>query len=116
MFELFTNRKKSKRVGVLYILASISLLSITIPYLIPIHLKEIPVSTVLYDRNNIVVGDILPDGIHRHRNLDLDKYPQFLIHTIIAIEDKRFRQHNGIDLIALARATIENIRSEAIVQ
>lgn len=114
--HLTHHKKKSRRFGVLYILASISLLSITIPYLLPIHLKEIPVSTIVYDRNNTVVGEILPDAIHRHQVLALDMYPQFLITTIIAIEDQRFRQHNGIDLVALTRAVIENIKSEAVVQ
>lgn len=102
--------------SILYILASISLLSIVVPYLFPIHLKEIPTSTLLYDRNATVIGEILPDAIHRHQELDLELYPQFLVNTIIAIEDKRFRDHNGIDMIALTRATIANIRSEAIVQ
>lgn len=113
---LLHHKKKSRRFGMLYILASISFLSITVPYLLPIHLKEIPVSTLIYDRNNIVVGEILPDAIHRHQVLTLDMYPQFLVTTIIAIEDQRFRQHNGIDVVALTRAMIENIKSEGVVQ
>ncbi len=117
MPKIFVHKKKKrKRFSMLYILASISLLSITIPYLLPIHLKEIPVSTIVYDRNNTVIGEILPDAIHRHQVLALDMYPQFLVTTIIAIEDQRFRQHNGIDLVALTRAMIENIKSEAVVQ
>jgi membrane peptidoglycan carboxypeptidase len=116
MKKIFTHKKKSRRFGMLYILASISLLSIIVPYLLPIHLKEIPTSTLIYDVHNLVVGEILPDTIHRHQFLELDMYPQFLLTTIIAIEDKRFRDHNGIDMVALTRATIENIKSEAVVQ
>ena len=86
------------------------------PYLLPIHLKEIPSSTVVYDRNGIVVGEIIPDSIHRHQDLPLDMYPQFLLQTIVAIEDQRFRKHNGIDITALVRAIIQNIKSDALVQ
>lgn len=116
MSKLLINRKKSKRVGILYIVVSIPILLILMPYLLPIHLKEIPTSTLLYDRNNIVVGEILPDTIHRNQTLDFDMYPPFLVNTIIAIEDKRFRTHNGIDMIALTRATRANIKSQTVVQ
>ena len=116
MSKIFSHRKKSKRVGILYIIVSIPILLILMPYLLPIHLKEIPTSTLIYDRNNIVVGEILPDAIHRHQTLDFDMYPQFLVNTIIAIEDKRFRSHNGIDMIALTRATRANIKSQTVVQ
>lgn len=105
-----------KRKGIWYIVGAISLLYIVLPHLLPIHLKEIPATTIIYDRNATVIGEILPDKIHRHKHLDLDNYPSFLVSTIIAIEDKRFRQHNGIDSKALIRATIENIKSDAIVQ
>lgn len=108
--------KKHIRFSVCYSLASIALVSLLLPYLFPIHLKEIPISTILYDRNGIVIGDIVPDAIHRHQIIDVELYPQFMVNAIIAIEDKRFWQHNGIDTIALARAAIENIKSSSIVQ
>lgn len=109
-------KKKHIRLGILYILASISCLYILVPYLFPIQLKEVPTSTVVYDRNNTVIGEILPDAIHRHQDLAWDMYPTFLINTIIAVEDKRFWEHNGIDIIALIRASIANIQSETITQ
>lgn len=108
--------KKYSRFSMCYILASIALLLIVMPYLFPIHLKEIPISTVVYDRNGIVIGEIVPDTIHRHQTIDLELYPKFMVNAIIAIEDKRFWQHNGIDTIALARAAIKNIKSSSIVQ
>ena len=93
-----------------------SLLYISIPYLLPIHLKEILSSSLLYDRHMTLVGEIIPDAIHRHQSLDINLYPDFLVNAIIAIEDKRFRGHNGIDLIALTRATLRNIKAESVVQ
>ena len=37
--------------------------------------------------------------------------PEDLIHAIVAIEDSRFFQHNGIDLEGILRAGITNLRS-----
>ncbi len=104
------------RKGIFYILAAISLFYIVLPYLLPIHLNEIPTTTIVYDKNGTVVGEILPDAVHRHQDLDLNLYPSFLVDTIIAIEDQHFREHNGIDLTALVRATLANIKSDSVVQ
>nr|MBO2471970.1 penicillin-binding protein [Bacillota bacterium] len=40
----------------------------------------------------------------------LDQVPQHLLDAVIAIEDTRFYQHHGIDLRALVRAVVMNIR------
>ena len=97
--------------GIYYLLACVALLRIVVPYLFPIHLTTIPNSTLIYDRNAIVIGEIIPDGIHRHQELSLDKYPTFLIDTIIHLEDKRFRKHSGIDIQGLIRAIAVNLSS-----
>lgn len=42
--------------------------------------------------------------------------PQSLAHAFIATEDQRFYHHNGLDYIAIVRASIENIKAGSIVQ
>ncbi|ABS20821.1 transglycosylase domain-containing protein [Bacillus cytotoxicus] len=42
--------------------------------------------------------------------------PSSLAHAFIATEDKRFYHHNGLDYIAIVRASIENIKAGGIVQ
>ena len=42
--------------------------------------------------------------------------PESLAHAFIATEDKRFYHHNGLDYIAIVRASIENIKAGGIVQ
>ncbi|WP_410985655.1 transglycosylase domain-containing protein [Bacillus cereus] len=42
--------------------------------------------------------------------------PEPLAHAFIATEDKRFYHHNGLDYIAIVRASIENIKAGGVVQ
>ena len=44
-------------------------------------------------------------------NNSQNKIPNFLKHSFISSEDKRFYKHNGIDLKSISRALIQNIRS-----
>ena len=43
--------------------------------------------------------------------VELEKIPEYTINAFIAIEDKRFYKHNGVDYKGLMRATINNIKS-----
>ncbi len=45
-----------------------------------------------------------------------DELPKHLIDAVVAIEDRRFWIHNGVDVRAVARATVENIEANDIVQ
>lgn len=93
---------------------TVCLLYFVVPYFLPVQLKNIPHSTLLYDKNNVVIGEIIADDMYRHQNLDLSLYPKFLVQSLIAIEDRRFWKHNGIDWIALCRAVLFNIQSDSI--
>lgn len=42
--------------------------------------------------------------------------PEHVTHAFVAAEDKRFYRHNGLDYIAIVRATIENIKAGEVVQ
>ena len=46
----------------------------------------------------------------------LREYPPLLIDAVLLMEDRRFYQHRGVDLRALARAAWVNARSGAIRQ
>lgn len=43
--------------------------------------------------------------------VEFENIPKHTINAFIAIEDKRFYQHNGIDIKGLIRATVNNIKS-----
>ena len=46
----------------------------------------------------------------------LDELPDYVPDAVIAVEDRRFRSHFGIDLQGLARAALANIRAGRIVE
>ena len=46
----------------------------------------------------------------------LEELPDYVPNAIIAIEDRRFRSHFGIDVIGITRAVVQNLRSGRGVQ
>jgi penicillin-binding protein 1A len=55
-------------------------------------------------------------GIRQSDAVPLEEYPDHLIKAVLATEDRRFFTHFGIDLLGTARALIENLRANAVVQ
>lgn len=45
-----------------------------------------------------------------------DHLPEHLVDAVLAVEDRRFYQHFGIDLIGTARAALANLRAGRVVQ
>ena len=42
--------------------------------------------------------------------------PQMYVNAVISVEDKRFFKHNGIDILAIGRAAINDIKEMAYVE
>ncbi len=65
-----------------------------------------PLTTEFYNRNGKLLYKLYEC---RNRSLvQLSELPKYLIDATIAIEDKKFYKHSGIDLEAIARAFIHN--------
>lgn len=80
----------------------------------PERLSEIegPLTTFIYDRNGKLLYRLY-EG--RNRTLvTLDELPKQLVQATIAIEDKNFYSHPGVDLYAVARALVANLKSEEL--
>jgi penicillin-binding protein 1A len=70
-------------------------------------------SLTLQDRSGRTVatfGDVVGDKLH------LRDMPQYLPAAVVAVEDRRFWHHPGIDLIGLARAAWVNLMARRVVQ
>jgi penicillin-binding protein 1A len=70
-------------------------------------------SITFLDRNGNV---ILREGAQNAPPVDLGTLPPYVPQAFIAIEDRRFYDHFGIDLGGMMRAAAENIRSGRVVQ
>ncbi|MEO8087182.1 MAG: penicillin-binding protein 1C [Bacteroidota bacterium] len=80
---------------------------------LPDPLFVTPTSTVLTDRNgNLMGARIAEDGQWRfpfNKNVS-EKFSK----AIIQFEDKRFYRHPGVDVIAMIRATYQNLKSGSV--
>lgn len=71
-----------------------------------------PQTTEIYDRNGKLLYRLY-EGKNRSL-IKLEDVPQDLINATIAIEDKNFWGHSGVDIFGITRAAIANLRQESI--
>ncbi len=76
-----------------------------------LSLREISVTTKIYDRNGILLYEIYTD--QNRTPLTLKEIPDLLKKATIAIEDKEFFKHQGISIKAITRALYFNLNNEA---
>ena len=62
--------------------------------------------TVVYDIDGNIIAKL---GTQKRESITYDELPQVLIDAIIATEDSRFFQHNGVDLFRFIKATIQQV-------
>ncbi len=55
-------------------------------------------------------------GVENREVLTADQIPQVMRDAIVAVEDERFYQHNGVDFLGIVRAMWANVRKREIVQ
>ncbi|MBI1301472.1 MAG: PBP1A family penicillin-binding protein [Alphaproteobacteria bacterium] len=60
--------------------------------------------------------DIARYGESKGENVHVRELPKYLVHAILAIEDRRFYQHPGIDIIGISRAMAMNVIKGGFVQ
>ena len=62
--------------------------------------------TVVYDSDNNIITTL---GVEKRENVSYNELPEVLIDAIIATEDSRFFQHNGVDLPRFLKASFGQI-------
>lgn len=65
-------------------------------------------SSKIYDKNGGLIADL---GSEKRSNAKTQEIPTDLVNAIVAIEDQRFFNHRGVDVIRIAGAFLNNITS-----
>ena len=63
-----------------------------------------------------LIGSFYSERREERKIVSLYEVPPYLLDAVITIEDKRFYQHQGIDLRGMARAALANLRERRMVQ
>ncbi|WP_018872442.1 penicillin-binding protein 1B [Thioalkalivibrio sp. ALJ16] len=64
----------------------------------------------------LLIGSIYPTHGEDRILVDIDEVPRELIGALLAIEDRRFMSHRGIDPVGIGRAAVANLRAGRTVQ
>jgi len=84
-----------------------------LPPLARLERIEPPIKTLFFTAN----GDTLAEIYEYNRALvPLDRIPRPLVEAVLAVEDRRFYRHWGIDLRAILRAVVRNAEAGRVVQ
>ncbi|WP_424767158.1 transglycosylase domain-containing protein [Paenibacillus sp. sgz302251] len=73
----------------------------------------LPAATILYDREGKEATRI---SFNKIEGIGYKDIPQHMIDAVVAVEDKRFFEHDGMDLRAISRALVTNVTAGGTVQ
>src|SRR5947207_6893358 len=68
-----------------------------------------PQTSMVFGRDGSMIGEI---GAEERFSVPLRTLPQYVGHAFVAVEDQRFYQHNGVDLVGVAGAIKDNLLGE----
>jgi penicillin-binding protein 2A len=75
--------------------------------------EPLPAATIIYDQNKEEALRISPK---KSEAVSYDSLPEQLIEAVVAVEDKRYFEHSGMDLQGIGRALITNLTNGKTVQ
>src|SRR5262249_37678093 len=90
-------------------LAALGWLGLQLVPLPPALLRPAAQSVEFTDRHGVPLREARTEERFAH-TVEVSEVPANLIHAMLAAEDKRFFDHHGIDVAALARAVTGNLR------
>ncbi|WP_241993774.1 transglycosylase domain-containing protein [Mesobacillus foraminis] len=70
-------------------------------------------STIIYDHKGEVASKI---SSNKNEGVKINEIPDDMKNAVIAIEDHRFYEHDGIDYLGISRAFYKNIKAGGIVE
>lgn len=72
-------------------------------------------ATVVYDSTGKQIAKLVGTDSNRSY-VNMDQIPEDMANAFVAIEDRRFYQHNGIDIESIARAAFVAVKSRDLTQ
>ncbi|HHT85684.1 MAG: PBP1A family penicillin-binding protein [Bacillota bacterium] len=100
------------KAGVVMVLLFIGFIGALFAFL-PLPELSIPEATRIYDVNGDLVSSLF---VENRVVVPYDEIPESLKNAVVAVEDKRFFSHKGIDLNSLARALLRNFKAGEVVE
>jgi penicillin-binding protein 1C len=76
-----------------------------------VRLDSPPPTFLLYDRDGRFLAEIGADGQAGHGYWPLETLPPRVVAATLALEDRRFWSHPGVDVLAVGRALRQNLNS-----
>ncbi|BBH20592.1 peptidase [Paenibacillus baekrokdamisoli] len=75
--------------------------------------KPLPAATIIYDQNEKEASRI---SLNTFEAVSYDRLPKHLVDAVVAVEDKRFFEHDGMDIWGIGRALFTNLTNGKTVQ
>ncbi|HEX8280028.1 MAG TPA: transglycosylase domain-containing protein, partial [Chthoniobacterales bacterium] len=77
------------------------------------QLEQMESASVIVDRNDKIFGQIY---VENRETIPYDQLPRDLVNAVVAMEDTKFYQHNGYDLLGIIRAALKNFTAGHVRQ
>jgi len=76
-------------------------------------LEQMESTSVILDRKGKIFGQIY---VENRETVPYDQLPRDLINAVVAVEDAKFYQHHGYDLLGIIRAALKNLTAGHVRQ
>ena len=76
-------------------------------------LEQMESASVILDRKGRIFGQIY---VENRETVPYDQLPRDLINAVVAVEDAKFYQHHGYDLLGIIRAALKNLTAGHVRQ
>lgn len=76
--------------------------------------ENLAVSTQIFDRHGTLLYEIFAD--ENRTPIEIDSLPEYMPQATIAIEDKNFYRHFGLDFVGITRAIVNNVMNRGSLQ
>ncbi|WP_096155300.1 transglycosylase domain-containing protein [Bacillus sp. FJAT-45066] len=117
----YKKRKMKKNYGKVTLLVT-SLLILNVFIFMQFYIKTrdvsaltepLPTATVIYDREGEQVSVFRPNKVE---GIATEEIPDIMKLAVVAVEDQRFYEHDGFDIVGTGRAMFTNLKARRVVQ